>query len=347
MNGTPTDGPGQGLDSRLVMGCLEVGKLLTSTLDLEEILRLIVLKMSDLVEAGPWSLLLRDLESGELTFKIIVGVDEACVAGLRIGKGEGIAGYVAESGESLFIEDVRRDPRFCPKVDEMTGFTTRSIVCVPLRSHGRIQGVIEVVNVKDLPLFRSQYLSVLMILADYAAIAIENSRFVARIRQLSITDEYTGLYNARHLHQTLDEMLRQADAQGRPLAVVFMDIDRFKSVVDTYGHVLGSQVLKEVGRTMASCLGPEDLLFKYGGDEYVIVLPGRGKEEARKVVQRILDTIRGATYLDGEARPVKLTASFGISLYPEDARVKKDLLLLADQAMYDVKTTTKNGVGVR
>lgn len=347
MKDHPVEETGQALEKRLVMACLEVGKLLTSTLDLEEILRLIVVKMSELIPAGPWSLLLKDPETGDLTFKIIVGVEEARVAGLRIGRGEGIAGHVAESGEGLFIEDVHRDPRFCRKVDDLTGFTTRSIVCVPLRTHGRVLGVIEVVNVRDVSRFRSEYLPGLTILADYAAIAIENSRFVARIRQMSITDEYTGLYNARHLHETLEDLLLGSGDPAETVAVVFVDIDEFKSVVDTYGHLLGSQVLKEVGETMASCLRPGDLLFKYGGDEFVIVLPGCGKQEALEAVRRILDRIRETSYLREEARPVKLTASFGVAVYPEDARHKKDLLLLADQAMYSVKTSTKNGVGVR
>jgi diguanylate cyclase (GGDEF)-like protein len=164
---------------------------------------------------------------------------------------------------------------------------------------------------------------------------------------MSITDEYTGLFNARYLHQVLEDLLRKADEQGGEIAVVFVDVDNFKSVVDTYGHLLGSQVLKELGQTMASCLAPEDLLIKYGGDEFVIVLPGRGKEAARQVIEKILRTIRETPYLKTETCPVRLTASFGISLYPEDARIKKDLLLLADQAMYEIKTSTKNGVGMR
>jgi len=347
MRDDPAGETATGLEKRLVMACLEVGKLLTSTLDLDEILRLILVKMSELIPAGPWSLLLKDPETGELTFKIIVGVDQERVAGIRIAKGEGIAGYVAESGESLFIEDVHRDPRFFPWVDEMTGFTTRSIVCVPLRIRGRIPGVIEVVNVSDIPLFKARYLPVLTILADYAAIAIENARFVSRIRQMSITDEYTGLYNARYLHQKLDEALSGEGPGERGVAVVFVDLDDFKRVVDTYGHLLGSQVLKEVGRTMASCLRPGDLLFKYGGDEYVILLSGCVKEEARALVRGVLEKIRETPYLQEEDRPVRLTASFGIAVYPEDAGNKKDLLLLADQAMYSVKASTKNGVGLR
>jgi len=345
-NGPPGE-EGQGLEARMVMACLDVGKRLTSTLDLEEILGLILSKMSGLIEAEHWSLLLQDPATGELTFKIVVGIEMERVAGIRIARGEGIAGHVAETGESVFIDDVSADPRFCPKVDKQSGFTTRSILCVPLRTHGRILGVIEVLNVKDFPLFRSKFLPVLAILADYAAIAIENSQFVSRIRQMSITDEYTGLYNARYLHETLGEMLARADRDAGKVAVVFVDIDDFKTVVDTYGHLLGSQVLKEVGQTMASCLAPGDLLIKYGGDEYVIVLPGCDKARARKVVEKILKAIRESTYLASERPPVRLTASFGISLYPEDSRIKKDLLLLADQAMYAVKTTTKNGVGLR
>lgn len=338
-------GKGTNLESRALMACVEVGKLLTSTLDIKEILDRIMTKVSELIEAQNWSLLLRDEDSGELTFEIMVGVEKERIRDIRMACGEGVAGHVAESGEPLLLSNVREDSRFSRRVDALTGFTTESIFCVPLKTHGKVLGVIEVINVKDRELFESNYLPVLTLLADYAAIAIQNARFVSRIQRMSITDEYTGLYNARYLHQVLEDLIRDAGEQGKKLAVVFVDVDNFKQVVDSYGHFLGSRVLKEMGRTISSCLSDEDLLVKYGGDEYVIVLPGKSREEAKQLVEKILQTIRSSTYLDTESIPVKVTASFGIAVYPEDARSKKELLLLADKAMYSIKDSTKNGVG--
>ena len=338
-------GRGRDHEARALKACLDVGKLLTSTLDLKEILELIMIKVSDLIVAQNWSLLLRDEASGELSFEIMVGVENEQIRNIRMACGEGIAGTVAESGDPLLLPNVREDPRFCRKVDSLTGFTTESIFCVPLKTHGKVLGVIEIVNVKDRELFESDDLPVLTILADYAAIAIENARFVSRIRQMSITDEYTGLYNARYLHQAMEDLIREAGEQGREIAVVFVDVDNFKQVVDTYGHLLGSRVLKEMGATISSCLSEDDLLVKYGGDEYVMVLPGRSRQEAKRLVEKILEAVRSSTYLNTESKPVKITASFGISMYPEDSGLKKELLLLADKAMYSIKGSTKNGVG--
>ena len=329
-----------------LMVCLEVGKLLTSTLDLKEILGVIMIKVTQLIEAQNWSLLLRNPATGELTFEIVVGIHENLVRGLCLSRGEGIAGHVAETGLPLFVANVQEDPRFAPRIDALTKFRTESIVCLPLKIHGRVLGVIEIINVKDMKGFESHDYPVLSILADYAAIAIENARQLDRLEEMGITDEYTGLRNARYLHQVLDELTGNELTRQDLFAVVFVDVDNFKGVVDRHGHLLGSQVLKEIGETIATCLGERDVLVKYGGDEYVMILPGRNKKAAIDLTQKILQALRASTYLKSEPDPVRVTASFGIAVYPEDARTKKDLLLLADHCMYNVKRASKNGVGV-
>lgn len=332
-------------ETSALASCLEVGKLLTSTLNLQEVLELIIVKISQLIEAQNWSLLLKDEKTGKLTFEIVIGVEKELIKGIQMDPGEGIAGYVAETGEPMVLPDVQNEPRFDRKVDELTGFTSKSIICIPLQTHGRILGVFEIVNVKNISYFESRYLPILTILADYAAIAIENSQYYDRIYQMSRTDEYTGLHNARYLHQILDKMILEASHSDRTFAVVFVDIDNFKSVVDTAGHLLGSQILKEIGQTISSCLFEQDILIKYGGDEYIIIFPDRGRQEVTALTEKILQTIRQTTYLASETHPVNITASFGIAMYPEDARTKKELLMLADDIMYTIKRTTKNSVG--
>ena len=125
-----------------------------------------------------------------------------------------------------------------------------------------------------------------------------------------------------------------------------MDIDNFKSIVDTYGHLLGTRLLKETGETIRDNLSDQDILIKYGGDEYVIILPGRNKTEAAKQCENILRAIRESTYLESEAKPARITASFGVASYPEDAEAKKDLLISADNALFTIKNLTKNGIGI-
>lgn len=330
----------ESLSESTLMACLQIGKSLTSTIDLEMILNLIMNKISELVPAENWSLLLLDDAGEELGFYIAVGIDFDKVRNIKIPIGRGIAGYVAETGQPAFVSNVRRDPHFNDKVDRITGFVTRTIICLPLVVQKSVLGVMEIINVADLDEFRNTYLPILSIFTDYAAIAIDNARHFTQIKQLSITDEYTGLYNARYLHSILDQLLARHDQ----MAVVFVDIDNFKHVVDTHGHLAGSRVLEEIGRTIAGCLGHTDLLIKYGGDEFIIILPGSGKSAARDHIQKILLEIRDRTYLESAAEPVRVTASFGIAMYPEDATTKKDLLLKADNLMYTIKRTTKNNV---
>ena len=324
--------------------CVEVGKLLTSTLNLQEILELIMLKVSQLIRARNWSLLLKNEDSGELTFEIVVGLNKELFKGISLLPGEGIAPHVAETGRAMFIPDVNDAPLFNRKVDFHTGFTTRSIICMPLIFHGKSLGVIEIVNVKDMKVFELEDFPILTILADYAAIAIENSRYVDKIRKMSIMDEYTGLYNARYLHQILDKFFSKTDPQ-KQLAAVFVDIDNFKSIVDNYGHLMGTRLLKELGETIKDNLSEQDILIKYGGDEYVIIFPGRSKTEAAKHCKNILRSIRESTYLKSEAKPARITASFGIAAFPEDAETKKELLILADNSLFKIKSSTKNSVG--
>jgi len=330
--------------TEILRTCVEVGKVLTSTLNLQEILELIMLKVSQLIRAQNWSLLLKDEESGELTFEIVTGINKELFNGLHLRPDEGIASHVVETGRAVFIPNVNDSPLFNKNVDLHTGFTTKSIICLPLIIRGKCLGVIEIVNVKDMKIFESEDFPILTILADYAAIAIENSRYVAKIRKMSIMDEYTGLYNSRYLHQVLDEFFSKTDKKTQ-LSVVFVDIDNFKSIVDRYGHLLGTRLLKEIGETISSNLSEQDILIKYGGDEYIIILPERSKTQAVILSENIIRAIRESTYLESETEPAKVTASIGIAAYPEDAEAKKELLILADNALFKIKSSTKNRVG--
>ncbi len=333
-------------ENDMLMACLEIGKLLTSTWELGEILALIMHKISNLIKAHNWSLLLVDSDTRELVFEIVVGEMSSVLKGRRLAPGAGIAGYVAETGVLVIAARVAEDPRFNRQIDHMTGFSTRSIICLPLKVHEKVVGVIEIVNAENVENFEKNDLPILNILADYAAISIENSQYYARIQQMSITDEYTGLFNARYLHRTLEQWTGTGLAHQERFAVVFVDLDDFKSVVDGYGHLLGSQVLREVGQTIRGCLSPQDILVKYGGDEYVILLLEKSKAEAVETIEKVIHSMRTSAYLNGQPVPVRLTASFGIALYPDDARTRKDLLLLADRMMYDVKNANKNGFKV-
>jgi GGDEF domain-containing protein/putative methionine-R-sulfoxide reductase with GAF domain len=256
-----------------LMTCVEIGKALTSTFNMDQILIIILKRLSELIKAKNWTLFLLDPKTEELYFGVVVGLDKGSLADVRIGLGEGIAGTVAHTGEPILVPEVRQDPRFSNKVDDLTGFVTHSIICLPLKMQGAVIGVIEIVNPEDMSLFQDNFMPLLSILADYVAIAIHNARTYRKIESLSITDDVTGYYNTRHMHQHLDQLLHQ----GQEVSLVFLDVDNFKEVVDSHGHLLGSRILGDAAQIIASKLEENDRLVRYGGDEFVIILPGQDK----------------------------------------------------------------------
>jgi diguanylate cyclase (GGDEF)-like protein len=326
------------------MTCLRIGKALTSTFNMEQILVIVLKRLSELFKARNWTLFLLDHEREELHFELVVGLDKRSLSDVRIKLGEGIAGTAAVRGEPILVPDVSRDSRFSKRVDDLTGFVTRCLICLPLKMQGSVIGVIEVVNPEDSSLFHPEFMPVLAILADYVAIAINNSRNYRKIESLVITDDVTGFHNTRFLHQHLERLLDPAATRPQEVSLVFLDLDNFKQVVDAHGHLVGSQVLKEVARTMAATLNGEDRLVRYGGDEFVIILPGQDKKAALDKVVAVRQALADTIFLREEGLDVRLTASFGIATYPHDAASKKELLRIADNSMYRSKEIGKNAI---
>ncbi len=166
-----------------------------------------------------------------------------------------------------------------------------------------------------------------------------------KFREMAIHDNLTGLYNTRHLYQALPELIQQAGADRRPFSLIFLDIDNFKKVVDAHGHLNGSQTLCEVAETLRQALTPPAYGVAYGGDEFVAVLPGFDKTRALEKAEEVRARMGGASYLRDKGFDIRLTASFGIAAYPDDAADMTGLLALADRAMFDIKEKGKNAVG--
>jgi len=166
-----------------------------------------------------------------------------------------------------------------------------------------------------------------------------------KYRNLSVRDNLTGLYNTRYLYQFLDEYFTKIRSSNLPLSLIFMDMDNFKRVVDTYGHLNGSQALREVAQTIKSMIKKPGFGVAYGGDEFVVVLPGCEKERALAKAEAIRRKMKRTVYLTCSGLAVKLRSSFGLATYPEDAQDIAGLLALADKAMFHVKLTAKGSVG--
>lgn len=323
----------------------EIGKTLTSTLDIREVLSIIMQKISELLKPHNWSLLLLDEQTGELVFEVAVGRGADKLKEMKLRLGEGVAGWVAQEAKPLLVNDARQDPRWCQKVDDMTKFHTRAILCVPLVARGSVLGVIELVNTEPGSFSRAD-LRLLESLADYAAIAIENARNFQRVQELTVTDDVTSLYNSRFLHEALATEFERARRYELTFSVVFFDLDHFKRVNDVHGHLCGSQLLRQVGDLVRANLRTVDIPTRYGGDEFVIILPQTSKVQALHVTRRLRLALNEMAFLTERDLQVRITASFGLANFPDDTSDKEELLRLADEAMYRVKETTRDGIQI-
>ena len=319
----------------------DVARALTARLELEEILGTIMDKMAQFFGPERWSLLMVDEATNELYYAIAVGESQDTLKGLRVKMGEGVAGWVAETGNALVVPDVSLDPHWSAFAKRFPDLNIQSIACVPVRSGQKTLGVIQLLNSK-LDLMSEYSISFLRILCDYAAIAIQNARSMTLIQELTITDDCTGLFNARHLYTMLDEMVKL----DTPFSLLFLDLDHFKAVNDTHGHLIGSRLLAEVGGLMKRSLGPGCASFRYGGDEFVALMPGADKEAGIKATMKLRDELRSARFLEGAGLSLRISGSFGMATFPEDGETVATILRAADTMMYEAKNATRDNLAV-
>ncbi len=320
----------------------DVGRALTSTLKLKEVLNLIAEKTSQTVRCEAWSLLLMDHRTDELTFEIVAGPQPDVVRGFRIKVGQGIAGWVAKEGQPILIQDAQEDPRFYPQVDDSTGVRTRSVLCVPLMSKDKIQGVIELINKADHSGFDRHDLELVTALAGYGAIAIENARLYEQAEELAITDDTTQIPNMRYFHHILNREVIRARRRDSTLSLLFIDLDKFKQVNDTYGHLNGSRLLKEIAHLLKGNLRAIDLVARYGGDEFVALLPDTDHGTAFRLAERLRAQVETYAFPTENGAAIKVTTSVGVASFPDQAQTKEDLVRFADQAMYRAKGARRN-----
>lgn len=312
----------------------QLARSLTSSFDLDTILRTILEQMERMVEAEFWALLMLDESTPHLYYAIAAGEEQETLRGLRVKRGEGVAGWVLEHGETLIVPEVAGDPRAAQSATP--GITSvRSVIALPLRGRTGTQGVIEIINPRA---EMSDYsIAFLHILADHAAIAIENARDVSRIQQLTITDDTTGLFNVRHLYDVLDRELKRSKKVKLPLSLAFLDLDRFKLVNDAHGHMVGSELLDLVGRRLQKLSREQDLCFRYGGDEFVILMPETAAGQALELTRGLHAALMETPFGMKSGLALKVSASVGLASSPGDGTHMHEIIGTADARMYAVK----------
>ncbi len=308
-----------------------------------EAMRTLLASVAAAVPSEASSLLLYDPKGNELVFTASRTLQAGVIDGMRLRCDQGIAGWVARNREPVRLADATKDPRYYAGIETATHFTPRSMLCVPMLSKDTLLGVIQVINKIDGSSFTEDELRLAQSLADHAAIAIENASLYRKAFIASITDDLTGLGNTRHFNHMLAELL----GRGEPLSLLVLDLDNFKAVVDTYGHLVGSRTISYLGRVIAHLIRPGDVAARFGGDEFVIILPDTDPDTAMGIAETIRTAIESCSMLEGNGIDIStVTASVGVASFPDHASTPDDLFRAADAAMYAIKRRGKNAVAV-
>ncbi|MFH1338910.1 MAG: diguanylate cyclase [Candidatus Omnitrophota bacterium] len=323
-------------DRRKMEVVLEAYKTISSIFELDELADFVTARAIEIVEAEKSSLMVIDEDSGQLVVRGLKG-SKKNKAVWRKDLGEMVAGWVAKQGEILLVKDIDADPRLRHYAKQKR-YKTGSFISMPLKADGRIIGVINVADkFADTKIFTEEDLRYLSLLAHQTVAQIENIRLCEKLASLAITDALTGLFNHRYFQEELNLEIARAKRYKRTLSLIMLDIDSFKEYNDTYGHLEGNNVLKEFARIMQDNIRQIDKPSRYGGEEFMIILPEADIEEARVVAERVRKKAERMRIDLG------VTISAGVAAYREGMS-KEELISRADQALYKAKSEGKNKV---
>lgn len=321
----------------------EISLYITSTLDKKVLLPRIMECAKKVMKVEGCSIIIPEEYSENMYFEVALGEKTKDLKEMKLEKGEGIAGSVAEMGEPVIVNDVSKDERFSKKFDEATGFETKSVLCVPMKIEDKTIGVIELVNKKDSEreFFSSDEFEICKAFANLAAIAIHN----ANSYKNAITDRLTKLYNFGYFSEQLYKELLKAKRYNYPVSLVIIDIDHFKNYNDSNGHQEGNVALVKTAGIITENVRESDTAARYGGEEFILMLPQTIGLDSLILAERIRHNIETVPYTGDEKQPSgKVTISCGIASFPEDGNTPAELIEKADMALYYSKNNGRNRV---
>jgi diguanylate cyclase (GGDEF)-like protein len=312
---------------------LDIVRAVNTPLDPARLAELIVERAATWVPAPCWAVVSSDL-LGQLTVLAQRGLTPDMGPAIYA-----IADRVMQRGGEFAAANLRSDARLS---DQSIG----AVLAFPLTSRGR--RVAALIGLDREPSSREprllpSMLRAVRVLLEPAATALDNALLLKRAEALSVTDDLTGLHNSRYLNLVLRREAKRASRSGRPLSLVFLDLDGFKSINDSHGHLFGSRALVEAAAVVRSSARETDVAARFGGDEFAVVLPDTGGEGAFAVAERVRQRIAEHRFLADDGLDIHLTASVGVATLPDVAVSPDELIQAADMAMYRVKQSGKNG----
>jgi diguanylate cyclase (GGDEF)-like protein len=313
---------------------IEIVRHVNATLEPDKIAEVIVERGATWIPAPCWAVVSSDL-SGQLTVLADRGLMPEMGPAVYA-----IATWVMNRGQEFVSADLRIDTR-------VPHAGVGSVVAFPLSCRGRRVGAVigldRAASARE-PRLAPSILRAVRVLLEPASVALDNALLLKRAEALSVTDDLTHLYNSRYLNLVLRRETKRASRSGRPLSLLFIDLDGFKGVNDTHGHLYGSKALCEAAAVIRGSARETDVVARFGGDEFAIILPDTGGEGAFAVGARVRDKIAAYKFLSGDGLDIHLTASVGVATLPDVAASSDELVQAADKAMYAVKDSGKNGI---
>jgi diguanylate cyclase (GGDEF)-like protein len=318
-----------------------IGKAMNYISDLKKLLQFILGQAIEITAAEKGSLMLYDMETDQLNIRVLAGLEDNSfqekvnnneIECRSFKPGEGIAGRVFLNAKPIVVNNITEDGVF---VDSHTSYV-RSIACIPMVVFNEVIGVINVTNKRHGKEFTDDDVEMLKAVADQAAVAINK----AQLWDMAVTDSLTGLYVRRYFMVKLQEELLRAERYTNILSIVMADLDGFKNINDTYGHDTGDRVLRAIGQFLQQNIRDVDVVARYGGDEFVIMIPEAAQDAAYILSERLRKQFSELKF----ENLAPITVSLGIATYPLDGSELEDLIKKADSAMYAAKRAGRNKV---
>lgn len=313
----------------------QLGQALGRSLDLETTLSVIVEMTRKIIPYQSFIIFMLKEEGGRRDFaaRKLISPYSRYFENLTFPVDDGVLGWVATNQKPMLLEDTNQS-----RLASLLEYE-RSVIAVPLIVENEVTGALYLGSAKP-GAYQVEQMALVSTVAYQAAMAIKNAELYERMTKLAITDGVTGLYTHRYFQERLEEEMRWAARYNQPLTLVMVDTDHFKKYNDTLGHPEGDKALQAIAGLLRSYTRESDLVCRYGGDEFALVLKEIDKENALRIAERI----RQGMQLRFNQSPVKLTLSIGVASFPEDAKVKKDLVACADTALYRSKESGRNQV---
>lgn len=320
-----------------------IGIMLTSSEKEDDLLNTIVEYATQLTNTPAGSIALYHEAEGMMEIVASMGFSENFTGKMnwRVRKG-GLTEHILNKNSTVTISDISVYGLVDKPNIEFEGI--RSLIATPLIAERKTIGVLYVDDFMPRE-FTKKDESILALLATQAATAIEKMQILEKTKRMAITDELTSLFNHRHFVNIFKDEMRRARRYERPLSVMMIDVDHFKTYNDNHGHLKGNDVLKKVSLIMSREMRDIDALARYGGEEFAVILPETGKDEALKCAERIRKGVKEVSFQGEDRQPLgTMTVSIGVATFPEDARTENSLLERADVALYQAKKEGRNRV---